>query len=258
MPLIISSPHSGRIYFSDFVENSRVSFGDLQRVEDRYIDLFFDEESSYGATFLSTDFPRSWCDVNRDYRELDPNMFRPALDYEDILISEKVKNGFGVIPRCISQGKSIYTHCLPQDEINFRLSIGWFPYHERLNNLIRQLYNTFGKVFIIDFHSMPPLLFNKKTDFVLGNNHGKSCSSDFVSFIENFLLKNKYQVKINTPYSGGYITKKYGNPDNNIHVIQIEIDRSLYINLSTLKLSSNFIFLKKQINNLIKEIVDFI
>jgi N-formylglutamate deformylase len=38
-----------------------------------------------------------------------------------------------------------------------------------------------------------------------------------------------YTVSRNKPYAGGFITEHYGNPAAGLHVIQVEINRALYM-----------------------------
>ena len=38
-----------------------------------------------------------------------------------------------------------------------------------------------------------------------------------------------YEVQINRPYAGGYITEHYGSPARGVHAVQIEINRGLYL-----------------------------
>ncbi|KXV77034.1 N-formylglutamate deformylase, partial [Gluconobacter japonicus] len=176
IPIVVSSPHSGEKYFPDFLQMTRLSLRELQQTEDRFVDGLFNYTPEMGGTLLTTEFPRVWCDVNRDCRELDPGIFRPALPSEGLVQSAKVRAGFGVIPRCASQGRPIYTHCLPVEEIHRRLQLAWIPYHESLNRLLKELKQQFGFVILLEAHSMPPLPQARACDMVIGDMHGKSCS----------------------------------------------------------------------------------
>ena len=71
--------------------------------------------------------------------------------------------------------------------------------------------------------------FKVKPDIVLGNNFGKSSSENLISYIKNDFEKFGLKVEINNPYAGGFITRKYGNPLTGIETVQIEINRSLYM-----------------------------
>ena len=78
--------------------------------------------------------------------------------------------------------------------------------------------------------------FKIKPDIVLGNNFGKSSSKNLIYNIKNCFEKFGLKVEINNPYAGGYITRHYGNPLMGIETIQIEINRSLYMDETNLKI----------------------
>ena len=63
-----------------------------------------------------------------------------------------------------------------------------------------------------------------------------------------------FRVEMNNPFSGGFITKNYGIPKENIHTIQVEIDRSLYMNEANYTLHSGYSDLKKKLRKVICEI----
>ncbi|KXV38576.1 N-formylglutamate deformylase [Gluconobacter japonicus] len=240
IPIVVSSPHSGEKYFPDFLQMTRLSLRELQQTEDRFVDGLFNYTPEMGGTLLTTECPRVWCDVNRDCRELDPGMFRPALPSEGLVQSAKVRAGFGVIPRCASQGRPIYTHCLPVEEIHRRLQLAWIPYHESLNRLLKELKQQFGFVILLEAHSMPPLPQARACDMVIGDMHGKSCSPHLTDIVQQSLCQLGYEVRRNVPYAGGYITSHYGRPHEGIHAIQLEICRSRYLNPATLQPSRGF------------------
>lgn len=258
IPLVVSSPHSGQKYFQDFLQSSRLSLWELQQTEDRFVDQLFECVPVTGGALLSTEFPRIWCDVNRDCRELDSGMFKPPLPPSGLLQTSKVRAGFGVIPRCATQGRPIYTHCLPLDEVQRRLVTSWVPYHEALNNLLREMKEQFGSVILLEAHSMPRLHQAKSCDMVLGDLHGKSCSPALTDCVEQYLSGQGYAVRRNVPYAGGYITRHYGRPSDGIHVLQLEICRSRYLNPATLQPSRGFEQVKADMEGLVRELADFV
>jgi N-formylglutamate amidohydrolase len=38
-----------------------------------------------------------------------------------------------------------------------------------------------------------------------------------------------YSIGRNKPYAGGFITEHYGNPASGLHTVQIEVNRSVYM-----------------------------
>ncbi|MBF0860321.1 N-formylglutamate deformylase [Gluconobacter sp. LMG 31484] len=240
IPLLVSSPHSGRNYPSDFLESASLSFQELQQSEDRFVDRLFETAPDFGATLICAEFPRVWCDVNRDWREVDAGMFDPKPPEDEVLLTAKVKAGFGVIPRYVSHGRQIYGQPLHPSEIRERLAAAWLPYHEALAALLSEMRARFGYAVLLETHSMPRLPYARPCDIVLGDVHGKSCNPGIMDLVEVLLEDRGYSVRRNTPYSGGYITQYYGRPEQNMHALQVEICRSLYLNSATLQPGSGF------------------
>ncbi|MCP1274622.1 N-formylglutamate amidohydrolase [Gluconobacter albidus] len=258
IPVIVSSPHSGRFYPSDFLSSASLSLFELQRIEDRFMDQLLEDAPDFGATLLSANFSRAWCDVNRDWREVDGEMFNPVPPEDEVISSAKVQAGFGVIPRCISQGRPIYRHPLELSELRKRISTVWLPYHEALDALLEETSQRFGYAILLDLHSMPKLPYARSCDVVLGDLHGKSCDQNIIDKIEN-IIKNKYHsVRRNIPYSGGYITQHYGRPERKIHTVQIEICRSLYLNSATLQPGGGFMETKQNMRHFLAAISDWL
>jgi N-formylglutamate amidohydrolase len=89
------------------------------------------------------------------------------------------------------------------------------------------------------------------SDFVLGDRHGTSCGSGLTRLVDEGLTRMGYQVARNSPYAGGYTTEHYGQPAKGVHVLQIEINRRLYLNEADLTLSQGFSGLKRNLDRLI-------
>ena len=68
-----------------------------------------------------------------------------------------------------------------------------------------------------------------RVDIVLGDNHGESCAPDLVDSAERWFAAHGLKVQRNQPYAGGFTTQRYGRPGLNRHALQIEINRSLYM-----------------------------
>lgn len=226
---------------------------ELERMEDRFTDQLLQHAPEKGLSLVQAHFPRSFCDVNRDWKELDASMFSPPLIEKDLVISKKVGAGYGVIPRCASPGKSIYRYCLPLEEAGRRLSQYWEPYHEALQQTQKTLHQQFGFSILLDIHSMPPLAQSRPCDIVLGNRHGKTCSSELISMTERLFTEKGYHVQRNSPYPGGYITGRYGQMEQNRQSLQIEINRTCYLNMQTLQPNRHFTKMQQDITEILSE-----
>jgi N-formylglutamate amidohydrolase len=74
---------------------------------------------------------------------------------------------------------------------------------------------------------------HRRVDFVLGDCHGTACSPRVMETAEEALSGLGYNVKRNTPYSGGFVTRNYGRPEDKVHALQIEVNRALYMQEQT-------------------------
>jgi N-formylglutamate amidohydrolase len=76
--------------------------------------------------------------------------------------------------------------------------------------------------------------------FVLGDRFGASCDAKLTRFIRDVLQVGGYDVQINRPYAGGFITEYYGHPARGVQCLQLEINRALYLDEATLHKGSDF------------------
>lgn len=234
-PIILSSAHSGCYYPDRFVDMSQQSLYGLRLNEDSFVDVLATKASQLGAPLLSALFPRSFCDVNRASWELDPKMFTgdiPAF----VKPTERALAGFGSVPRCVGDNRLIYDGKIPFMEAAKRIRFCWMPFHGALLRLIKRARHEHGFCIMLDLHSMPDIEGENTPDFVVGTRFGRSCSHLFCEIVEDTLQRENYYVVRNYPYAGGYITQHYGRPSENIHVIQLEIRRTLYMNTKTYQL----------------------
>lgn len=239
LPVVLSSPHSGRNYPPSFLRQARLSGLDLRRSEDSFVDEIFRPAAELGAPMVQALFPRAFVDPNREALELDPGMFVDALPAQANTRSPRVAAGLGTVPRVVAQGQEIYRGRLRVAEAMARIRDHYQPYHLALRHLVDETRRRFGYCLLIDCHSMPSggSVSNPKTgaavpdvDFVLGDNYGGSCASEVTEVAAGWLRGAGYRVTRNAPYAGGFTTRHYGKPHGGIHALQIEINRRLYMN----------------------------
>ncbi|HWK46395.1 MAG TPA: N-formylglutamate amidohydrolase [Stellaceae bacterium] len=238
LPLVVASPHSGRTYPRDFVAASRLDPLALRKSEDSFVDEIFAAAPSLGAPLLRALFPRAYVDPNREPYELDPLMFEDALPDWVNSLSPRVAVGLGTIARVVADGENIYCRKLRFAEAEGRIERLYRPYHQALRQLLDATQQRFGCYILLDAHSMPSIGgrdgSRRRVDIVLGDRHGTSCSPVLTDAAERLLTAKGYLVARNIPYAGGFTTRHYGNPDAAGHSLQIEINRSLYMDERTL------------------------
>lgn len=239
--VIFASPHSGSLYPDWFLASSRLPLNLLRSSEDAFVDRLIACAPDHGAATITARYPRALVDLNRGPEELDPLVVRGA---PRAALNQRTMAGLGVIPRVVSHGRAIYDQPIPLSEAERRLNAYWHPYHAALARLIQTALARFGQAVLIDMHSMPhdavANLSAPRPDVVLGNRHGASASARVTEAIAEACARQGWQVRRNSPFSGAYIANAYGNPGRNVHVVQLEIDRSLYMDETTITPHANF------------------
>jgi N-formylglutamate deformylase len=152
--------------------------------------------------------------------------------------SPRVGAGLGTIARVVANGEAIYGIRLRFSEAQRRVRGYWQPYHDALSGLVETTRANFGVCVLLDCHSMPSGATSARRpapDIVLGDVHGTACDQRVVRMAEQFFTQRGYVTRRNDPYAGGYVTRHYGRPRSNVHALQIEIARGLYMDEATLQ-----------------------
>lgn len=250
-PFVFNSPHSGRIYPESFVARSRLDELGIRASEDFYVDQLFCLVPQLGVPLLRANFPRAWLDVNREPYELDPKMFNGPLPPHANINSVRVAGGLGTVPKIVAENKDIYRHRISVGEALSRIEHVYRPYHNALRKLIVSTHTKFGYCVLIDCHSMPSNIraanSHDRPDFIIGDRYGNSADNRITQLAMLILNNMGYNAVRNKPYAGGFITEHYGRPHKHLHALQIEINRSLYVDEETLEHKSSFEKLKKDL-----------
>jgi N-formylglutamate deformylase len=232
-PVIFNSPHSGRVYPHGFLAASRLDLATLRRSEDFFVDELIAGVVRHGHPVMRAHFPRCYVDVNREPYELDPRMFEGRLPSFANTRSMRVAGGLGTVARVVGDAQEIYDRRLPVDDALRRIETLYKPYHRALRRLFTKVHREFGAAVLIDCHSMPSTGGAKderpRADVVLGDRYGTSCAGYVSEVVDATLRALGYVVSRNKPYAGGFITEHYGNPAAGLHAIQVELNRSLYM-----------------------------
>jgi N-formylglutamate deformylase len=251
-PLVVASPHSGRLYPTMLLAGSRLRLAQLRRAEDAFVDALLDGIA--GVPVLNATHARCWIDLNRRPDELDPAMFDGPLAVP-VALTERVQAGLGVIPRLAGQGLEIYARRLPAGEAAARLATLHAPWHGRLASLLDAARVRHGAALLLDCHSMPSPGGPRPPQIVLGDCHGQSAAPAIVQAIEDHFRRAGYRVARNAPYAGGYTTRQHGRPAGGIHAVQIEIDRALYLDDHRLTLHTGAGRMRALLTGLVQQLV---
>ncbi|NNU16784.1 N-formylglutamate amidohydrolase [Parvularcula sp. ZS-1/3] len=256
-PYIFCCPHAGRDYPRKLLGQSPLPLETLRRSEDAYVDQLIPRFATEFAPVLEAKFPRLFVDVNRSPGELDPSIFQGQVEGADEFRSSRVVAGFGVIPKLAADGRTIYRSRLPNSEAKARLKNCFQPYHDALRSLVAKGRKRFGRVVVVDWHSMPSsaLANGKLHDIVLGDLHGVSCDPREAELWQEAFAAEGFSVARNAPYAGGYVAGHYGSPDSGVSVLQIEINRRLYMDERRVARSRDFHRFTKRIEQVVDRVV---
>jgi len=256
--VVFASPHSGRSYSRAFLRKTILDNMTIRSSEDAFVDVLFGDVPSFGAPLLMAHAPRAFVDLNRSSDELDPALIDGVRKTSH---NPRVASGLGVIPRVVSNGRSIYRGKISRMDVEARISTHWAPYHKALETLLEQSHQLHGEAVLIDCHSMPHEAIkcatrggDTKADIVLGDRFGASANRDIVDRIEAAFVGAGLKVARNAPFAGAYITQHYGRPSRNQHVVQVEIDRSIYMNEILIQPNENFQSFQSLITEISKQI----
>jgi len=232
-PVLFCSPHSNSDYSVEFLLSSRLDHLSIRRSEDMDVDTLFADVVGLGGSLIVASFPRAFIDVNREPYELDPHMFEERLPAFVNTQSLRVLSGLGTVPRTVGDGQEIYARKLKLSEAFSRIEGLYKPFHRGLERALMTMKRKHGSAILIDCHSMPSQAVQRmgqpQCDVVIGDRFGTSADPSIPDLIENTLREAGYTVARNRPYAGGFITEHYGDPANEVHAIQLEINRALYM-----------------------------
>ena len=186
VPFVLNSPHSGRIYPTEFLEQTSLSKISIRKSEDYLVDELVMNGVTAGIPLLAANFPRAFLDVNREPFELDPSMFTGGMpDYANTR-SVRVAGGLGTIAKIVAEGEEIYTNKLSVEEGLERIEAIYKPYHAALRQLLARTHVMFGYAVLIDCHSMPSVrngpVGDFRPDFVIGDRYASSCSPEITHY----------------------------------------------------------------------------
>jgi N-formylglutamate amidohydrolase len=239
-PVVLSVPHAGRHYSESLLKSSRLPRATLESLEDRLVDRLVWRALGSGASGIVATAPRAEIDLNRDEREIDPAMIIPPPPSRSILQSARSRGGLGLVPSRIGGAGSIWLRRLPDQELRRRIHEIHRPYHEALGELLHRARERFGIAILLDCHSMPPREQPAAPRLVLGDRYGTTIGGDLLGAAVQAAQARGLAVGLNVPYAGGHITARHGKPASNIHAVQLEVDRSLYLDESLREPGSGF------------------
>lgn len=216
-PVVVSIPHAGIFVPEDIARDFADGSIRALPMTDWHLQHLYDFLPSLGVTTLYANYSRFVVDLNRppDATPLYPGRYET-----------------GLVATSTFQGEAIYREPPNAAAIEHRRQQFHAPYHEKLSYLLEEHRKQFGRVVLIDAHSIASqanLLHGAlQSDVYLGDRDGKSCEARLIDCVCAAFTRARLKVAINDPYKGGYITAHYG-AQANTQALQIEMCQRLYM-----------------------------
>ncbi len=219
-PLLISLPHDGTAVPEDIAARLTDSAGRVPDT-DWHVSRLYGLARGLGASVLAPRFSRYVVDLNRS---------------PDDVSLYPGQNTTGLCPTVQFSGEPVYREGAEpaSDEIALRVETYWRPYHQALVDELARIKSNHGRVVLWEGHSIKgdlPFLFEGRLpDLNLGTAGGVSCSPALQRRLEAVLAAQvDYSFVANGRFKGGYITRHYGDPENGIEAVQLEISQRIYM-----------------------------
>lgn len=222
-PLLISVPHAGLRLAVGMAERM-TGMGRALVDTDWHVDRLVEFAPAMGAGLLQASYSRYVIDLNR-----------PANDQ-----ALYAGSGTGLIPQQSFAGQPLYQAGQEPEEAEKgrRLRDYWQPYHRAISAHLEQLRQRYGFAVLLDAHSIasrvPRLFEGTLPDLNLGTFDGKSCAADLARSVADLLdQSDRFSHVVNGRFKGGYITRNYGQPEQGVHALQLEIAQHSYMDESS-------------------------
>ena len=252
VPIILSVPHCG-VSFPDELKDNYVPEMMAQPDDtDWFVHDLYNFASELGITIIHAKYSRWVIDLNRDPKST------PLYNDGRIITGLTTTTDFFGNPIYVAEDK------IPnQQEVERRLNTYYWPYYAKIESLLKERKEEFGKVLLWDAHSIrknvPTIQKEDFPDMILGNNDETTADAALISTALSNLRGGAYEISHNTPFKGGHITRYFGKPNMGVHTLQLEMNKVLYmddqeLNFHEMRANKVRTVLKQTFQELIKTI----
>ncbi|MES2958128.1 MAG: N-formylglutamate deformylase [Pseudomonadota bacterium] len=222
-PLLVSVPHSGTA-LPEAIRQRLVPRASAVEDTDWHLGRLYAFAHELGASLIVPKFSRYVIDLNRPR--------------EDTLMYPGVNNT-GLVPTRFFSGDALYPEGQEPDaaEIARRVEHYWQPYHAALAAEQARLRAAHGHALLFDAHSIKselPWLFQGTLPHLnLGTAGGGSCAPTLTAALGAVLgAQTRYGHVTDGRFKGGYITRRFGRPAEQLHAVQLEMCWRCYLDES--------------------------
>jgi N-formylglutamate deformylase len=232
IPVIVEIPHAGLSVDPLSAATLAAPVASIGRDADLYVDDLYVDAPDLGATVLVSHTSRYVCDLNRAESDVDGVA---------VLGANGNHMPHGLVWHQTTEAQHALTGPLAPEELERRLSVLYRPYHQTLRRLLNEHHERFGYVILLAAHSMPSAgrtghtdPGNTRADVVPGSRGFSTAAATVIRCPDALARQRWWSVQHDTPYRGGFTTGHYGQPNLGFHAVQVELNRRLYMDESTL------------------------
>ena len=226
LPIVISAPHVGVEFPDDLKTSFHSKYISWPEDTDWFVDELYDFASDLGVTIIRPRYSRYVIDLNR------------APDSAALYSDGRVETG--LLPLTTFQGDALYSNgpalekAKSLEERNRRLELYYQPYHREVKRLLEAARAKSPHALLFEAHSirpdLPQLISGKLPDLILGDDEGKTAAPELSCAAFEAISASPFNVSLNKPFRGGFLTRKFGRPETGIHALQLEMSQAVYMN----------------------------
>ena len=230
IPILLSIPHAGTLFPEDLIDEYKPEMLPPDDT-DWFVDQLYGFAAEMGISTISAMYSRWIIDLNRN-----PDS-TPLYTDGRVITSLCTTSNF--------LGTPIYKDertVVDLTEVQRRKALYFDPYQQKVQALLDELKTQFGQVLLWDCHSIrrhvPAIQTAVFPDLILGSADETSAAPSLINTARQN-LSSTYQINHNTPFKGGYITRHFGQPNNNQHALQLEMSKNLYMDDTEIQYDQN-------------------
>lgn len=254
-PLLVEVPHAGLEIPAELQADYVMSREAMMRDADIYVDRLYASAPGHGAALLVARLSRYVVDLNRGPDDVDAATVpdHPA----PVAIQPR-----GVVWRATTDGRPVLRRPLAYRQLCERIERYYAPYHAALRAQLDALRAEFGFAMVLAAHSMPSMGRSlhadgglRRADVVPGTLGRTSADARIIDLVDAHFRAAGLSVRHDDPYRGGFTTAHYGQPAHGWHVIQIELNRALYVDETTFEVrDASFRELEALLGRLVRDL----
>jgi formiminoglutamase len=219
-PLILSIPHAGT-EIPESLQPALISPWLARKDADWWLPELYAFAETMDVTVIRTRISRTVIDVNRDPSGISLYPGQATT---------------GLCPTETFDGEPLYLAGKEPDEteILIRRATYFDPYHETIAAEIARLRRLHHAIILYDCHSIrseiPRLFQGVLPNFNIGTNDDKSCDATITDRVAAICdADERFTHVVNGRFKGGYITRHYGDPEEGINALQMELACRAYM-----------------------------